>query len=332
LTREKMPLLLTESLEGAEREEAHLHIERCEGCGTELQRMRETWTILAVDRDRPVPDRPRARFLEGIGERDPDELPDNVVSFWRRPATRWIAQAAAVVTLVGGAYFAGSQSNEPGRPAAAPVQVAEAPSQFSLVASRVIPASQLAPQIEGAPVISNVRFQESPEQKGQVAVSFDVTSNVTVTGSPDEKSFVSLMAYLLQDRRNPAPSQSDAIQWVRQTYGTVRSADPVIVGALANVLQNESNEGVRLRVIDTLAMQAVAGGGEQARNALIEALKNDPNPAIRIKAVEALTNMLSGESAFDSATIETLQEKATQPDENPYVRIKAAEALSQLSL
>jgi len=333
LTREKMPLLLTESLAGGEREDAYLHIEGCEGCSGEWTAMRDTWSLLAVDRDRPVPNRLRARFDAAIAEKSAPSVPDNVVSFWRRPAAKWLAQAAAVVTLVGGAYFTGSRAVDGAHPTQTPTaEVAQMPSQFTLAANRIVPASQLAPQIEGAPAISNVRFEESPEQKGQVAVSFDLTSNVTVTGSSDEKSFVSLMAYLLQDRSNPTPSQSDAIQWVRQTYGTARSADPAIVGALANVLQSEANEGVRLRVIDTLAMQAKAGGGEQARNALIEALKNDPNPAVRIKAVEALTNMLSGEGSIDSVTVETLRDKASQADENPYVRIKAAEALSQLSL
>jgi len=332
VTREKMPLLLTESVEGGEREVAYLHIEECDECSREWQGMRDTWSLLAVDRDRPVPNRLRARFEDAIAEKTPRPMPDNVVSFWRRPAAKWLAQAAAVVTLVGGAYFTGTQAVDGARPSqASSVQVAQVPSQFTLAANRIVPAAQLAPQIEGTPEISNVRFQESAE-RGQVAVSFDLTSNVTVTGSPEEKSFVSLMAYLLQDRSNPTPSQSDAIQWVRQTYGTAKSADPVIVGALANVLQSEANEGVRLRVIDTLAMQAQAGGGEQARNALIEALKNDPNPAVRIKAVEALTNMLSGEGSIDSITIETLRDKASQTDENPYVRVKAAEALSQLSL
>jgi hypothetical protein len=333
--RNRMPLLLTESLDGEEREQAYLHIESCDGCEREWQGMRDTWSMLASDRDRPVPDRVRSRFLDSIGADPQPAVPDNVVSIWRRPEVRWVAQAAAVVTLVGSAYFAGTRAVDESRPVFSPAQVSEAPSQFTLAANRVVPASQLAPQIEGAPRISNIQFTEKAERPGEVGVSFDLTSNVTVTGSPDEKSFVSLMAYLLQDRTNPTPSQSDAIQWVSRTYGVERNADPAIVEALAKVLRSDSHEGVRLRAIETLRTiqsQDLAGGGDQARDALIEVLKNDPNPAIRIKAVEALTNMLGGEGMFDPLTIETLQEKATQADENPYVRIKAAEALSQLNL
>lgn len=336
VTRERMPLLLTESLGGKEREDAYLHIESCGDCGLEWQGIRETWTLLAVDRDQPVPDRVRARFLSSVGQSEAKRNEGRVLGFWQRPSTRWMAQAAAVVTLAGAAYFAGNQAAGPmPAPPVRSAEIALEPSAFTLAASRVVPASALAPEIEGAPAITNVRFLENPGRAGEVGVSFDLTSNVTVTGSPDEKSFVSLMAYLLQDRSNPSPSQSDAIQWVRQTYGTERKTDPAIVEALANVLRSDSHEGVRLKAIETLrTIQSgdLAGHGDTARDALIEALKNDPNPAIRIRAVEALTNMLSGEGAFDALTIETLRDKASQSDENPYVRIKAAEALSQLSL
>lgn len=334
LTREKMPLLLTEALDGGEREAAHVHIERCEGCGREWKGMRETWALLEADQDRPVPDRVRARFLSGLGEQAAPGSRGNVVAFWRRPAAKWLAQAAAIVTLVGGAYFTGTRTVGETQSLPVGAQVAAAQSQFSLAASHMVPAAQLAPEIEGKPVISNVRFIESPVREGEVGVSFDLTSNVTVTGSRDEKSFISLVSYLLQDRSNPTPAQSDAIQWVRQTYGEVKNTDPQLVGALANVLTSDSNEGVRLKAIEVLGMMQSRdlSGGAMEREALINALKNDPNPAIRIKAVEALASMLSGEGDFDAATVESLREKASQTDENPYVRIKAAEALSQLNL
>jgi hypothetical protein len=221
--------------------------------------------------------------------------------------------------------------NQPG--VAAPLATTQSP--FTLAANREVKASDLAPQIDGAPTISNVRFIENPENAENVSVSFDLTSNVTVTGARNEKAFVSLMAYLLQDRSAPSPAQHDAIQWVSQTYGNAPDTEPEIVDALANVLKSDSHEGVRLEAIETLRTipaEGPTGESDPARDALIEALKNDPNPAIRIKAVEALMNMAAGSGSYDSVTIETLREKASQADENPYVRVKAAEALSQMNL
>jgi HEAT repeat protein len=69
----------------------------------------------------------------------------------------------------------------------------------------------------------------------------------------------------------------------------------------------------------------------ETREALIEALKNDPNPAVRIKAVEALAN-LARTGALDVNTIDTLRQKASQPDENLYVRAKAAEVLGNIRM
>ena len=47
-------------------------------------------------------------------------------------------------------------------------------------------------------------------------------------------------------------------------------------------------------------------------------------------AVEALANLARSGATFDSATLDTLRQKAVQGDENVYVRVKAAEALSSI--
>jgi HEAT repeat protein len=72
------------------------------------------------------------------------------------------------------------------------------------------------------------------------------------------------------------------------------------------------------------------GVSSDTREALIQALKSDPNPSVRIKAVEALATLARNGATFDSATVDTLRQKAVQGDENVYVRVKAAEALSSI--
>jgi len=70
--------------------------------------------------------------------------------------------------------------------------------------------------------------------------------------------------------------------------------------------------------------------GTPTRDALIEALKNDPNPAVRLKAVEALANGASAGKPLDAEMLDTLRQKASQNDENLYVRMKAAEVLKNV--
>ena len=104
--RESMPLLLTESLDPARRELTHQHIESCDLCGLEWSAYKETWNVMSDLPEVEVPARVKAQFLAQIGGLH-EKPASNVVTFRRRPALKWIAQAAAVAVLVGGGYFAG---------------------------------------------------------------------------------------------------------------------------------------------------------------------------------------------------------------------------------
>jgi hypothetical protein len=342
LTRQNMPLLLTESLDPVRRETAHQHIEHCLECSGEWSGFRETWDLLEELPEVEVPAHVKERFLAELNA--PAQAPaPNVVPFRRRPAVRWVAQAAGVIVIAGGAYLAGHRGATPqslvaDNPAAqtpakitsiAPAGGQIQPAGFSIAETRVLPASAINPVIEGRPDIQNVQFTDFNSRDDQVGVSFDITSHVTVTGKPTDKSMVQLMRYVLENEDRMAPSRSRAIDWIRTTYSQPGNADPTIAAALANVLRNDAHEGVRIKAVETLSTlpQAMA---PDSREALIQALKSDPNPAVRIKAVEALAAMLRKGGQPDSTTIEILHQKAVQDDENVYVRVKAAEALTSV--
>ena len=329
---ESMPLLLTESLDATRRELTHQHIESCEICSAEWNAYKETWAVMGDLSEVEVPARVKAAFLEraGITTAAPAELPKNVVPFHRKPAFKWVAQAAAVAVLVGGGYFVGDRNAERIAPTSASINDVtpiRRVSTSTLAETRVLDAEALSPVIEGRPDISNIQFVDNNAADGEIAVSFDVTSHWTVNGNPRDKSMVRLLSYMLENEASMTP-RSNTLEWVRQTYSDPQYADPEIANALAKVLRNDSHEGVRIRAVDTLS--TLPAPGSQARDALIEALKSDPNPAVRIKAVEALANMARNGETLDTATVDTLRQKALQDDENPYVRVKAAEALSNI--
>jgi hypothetical protein len=328
--RESMPLLLTESLGPVEREQTHQHIESCVDCGQEWLGLQQTWRMMEDLPEVVVPARAKARFLEAAGLA---EKTTNVIPFHRRPAFKWVAQAAAVVILVSGAYMTGNRSQsirvdttpamlngiQPVSTGAAPMSIAE---------SRVLPASAISPDIEGRPNIANVQFTDADASDSEISVAFDITSRWTVTGNPKDRSMVRLLSYVLESDDGMSP-RSGAIDVVRRTYSDPNNADPEIAQALAKVLRNDAHEGVRIRAIDTLTNlpPTVASGTHEA---LIEALKSDPNPAVRLKAVEALANLARNGTHLDPKTVDTLRQKASQNDENLYVRVKAAEALSNI--
>lgn len=338
---ERMPLLLTESLDAARRELTHQHIETCDLCGVEWSAYKETWLTLGDLPEVEVPPRVKARFLEAAGLAAPmtPSVPlkqnDNVVPFRRRPAVKWLAQAAAVAILAGGAYFAGDRNAARYEPAPARAEIKSvSPFQpvgltpMSLAETRVLDAESLSPEIQGRPLIANVQFVDTDAADGEIQVSFDATSRWTVKGNPKDKSMVRLLSYMLENEESMTP-RSSAMEWVRRTYSDPAYADPEIANALAKVLRNDAHEGVRIRAVDTLTTLP-PGVGEQTRDALVDALKNDPNPAVRLKAVEALLTMTRNGAVLEPAMVDTLRQKAAQDDENLYVRVKAAEALSNI--
>jgi len=324
---ETMPLLLTESLDPAQRELTHQHIETCAICAAEWSATRETWQVLETLPAIDVPARAKQRFLAEIASAPAGKT--NVVPFRRRNATRWLAEAAAVVIVGSGAFYAGHRATPVTTLQPTPARITEIQPSYSIAESRVLPAASISPTIEGRPDIQNVQFSDASPVNEQIGVSFDITSHVTVTGRPADKSMVRLLRYVLENEDRMSPSRSRAIDWVRSTYSRVGNPDPEITEALANVLRNDQHQGVRIKAADTLqSMQSAMTDG--TRDALVEALKNDPNPAVRAKAVEALAKLARSGAALDPAMVDALMKKASQGDENVYVRVKAAEALSSI--
>src|SRR5689334_13495922 len=238
VVNENMPLLITESLDATRREAAHQHIESCAMCTDDWNAYKETWSLLGDLPEVEVPARVKARFLERAGL--VNELPKNVVPFHRKPAFKWVAQAAAVVLLAGGGYFAGAKrvdtTIEPTRGT-----IQQASSNFrpvSLAETRVLDANTLSPEIQGRPNITNLQFLDADASDQNIAVSFDVTSRWTVNGNPRDKSMVRLLSYVLENDNAVTP-RNDTLEWVRQTYSDPTYADPAIARSLAKVLSND---------------------------------------------------------------------------------------------
>src|SRR5688572_731816 len=137
---ESMPLLLTESLDPARRELTHQHIEGCAACSDEWAAYTETWRMMDDLPQVEVPARARERFLEAVGIAAAEKAAEpatNVIPFRRRPALKWVAQAAAVAVLVGGGYFAGNRA--PVRVASEPARITDVtPTAMSIAETRVL--------------------------------------------------------------------------------------------------------------------------------------------------------------------------------------------------
>ncbi len=331
--RSRVPDLLVEALDPVERESVYQHIESCPECRQEWEETRRAWGILGEVPELPVPESLSRRFESFLREEvDHQSSGGEVVPFRRRSWLEWAGRAAAVAVLVGGSFFAGRTVSNPGAPRPSDIAPTVAAMTMPIGDNVVLPASFVSPQIKGRPDIRNVNV--TPEgSSGQIAVSFDLSSTMTIKGRPDDPSLVQILSYVLQNQSNPTHARSRVMQWVKDTYsdGQTAPADPEIIRALANVLRNDTHEGVRIKAVDTLRSLPLNDSPE-AREALIFALRNDPNPAVRMKSVDALSNLAITGGGADAQMLDTLREKASQDGENVYVRVKAAEALKQIDL
>jgi anti-sigma-K factor RskA len=96
-----LPLYALDALEGEECVTVEKHLRECSDCRSEVEQLREDWSLIALSASGPpAPPRSRERLISAIG-REPRELPIRVR---KRPvwlnALEWAAVAAAIIAIV----------------------------------------------------------------------------------------------------------------------------------------------------------------------------------------------------------------------------------------
>jgi hypothetical protein len=286
------------------REEVARHTAECAACRAELARLEETWSRLGEDPDAAVTPDFRRRTLALLED---EMLRGRIRTFEplrRRRVARGLLQAAAVLAVAAGGFWAGRGTGP--APKSTPSQ----------------PVSSLA-KLESAS-LANVSYRPADPQ-GRIGVTFDVTSRETVVGRPDDPEMAKLVAFLVSRGAQTSGEKTRAIELVSSHYGTGSgdaTASPDIVRALTGTLKKDQNPGVRKKAADALAGFKMT---PEIRAAFLDALTNDHNPGVRLVAVDALAR--AAKESPDAKTIESLREKALDPAENGFVRAKAASAL-----
>jgi hypothetical protein len=295
------------------------HLAGCASCRREAAALEDVWDRLGEDPEPLASSGFRARTLEMIEDAVSAR---RVVRFRPRPVLRTLAQAAAVLLAVSGAFLLGrlgrTRTEVASKPAAA--------ESLAVVGERLVDASRTVPDLSSRPRLSNVAYRPADPQ-GRIGVSFDATTRYTVVGKPDQPALAGVLAYLVSGGDTEG-ARGKAIDLVAQHYDE-KSAPPApeIVRMLAATLKSDRNPGVRKKAAEALAQLTPT---PEIRDALALALKGDANPAVRMAAVEGLAK--AAERLKDESTIKTLREKASDEGENGYIRGQAALALNRIRL
>ena len=158
----------------------------------------------------------------------------------------------------------------------------------------------------------NLRNVDLQELPGQqVQVTFRGTRDYQIMGSTEDKGIQDLLAYILLHESNTGLR-------LRSLETLAQQQDSLVQLLLQYSLLYDENSGVRLKAVRSLRNYPPT---PQHKDAYLRALMTDTNDAVRIEAMEGLKDMVADEKVMEVLRI------AAAKDSNDYVKLLARSAL-----
>jgi hypothetical protein len=294
----QLPFLIYSELSFDEEEQLHQHLEGCEGCRSEFERLRSMHR--SIDEAELEPD---PMLLTDCRRK----LRINVAALAEAGAVRSPRLPAWLSRILP------SLPSTPFKPFGAAALVA-----LGFFGGKFVPAgTNGVPGVEHAsfePVASRVRYIE-PEGGGQVQIIVEETRQRVLSGDMQDDGIRRLLLAAARESADPGVrvETMDLLKSQSETSDVRR--------ALLYALQHDPNAGVRLKALDALRSSAKE---PETRRVLTHVLVNDSNPGVRTQAVDLLTQDRQPSLAA------VLQELLTH-EENNYVRLKCQRALNEMN-
>lgn len=225
---------------------------------------------------------------------------------WMQPIPL-MARLAVAVVLVGVGFWMGH------RPAGTPEALED------LVLAR---APVQAEHGTISPAFAGVRTVEFDPATGTVEIQYNTVNEVAVRGLPGDAAVQALLEQALLDDTNPV-ARLYAAKALQAAPPTQAAPDSQLVAALTFLMENESNEGIRLQAIEALrTLYRQTPLSASARQSLLNVLMHDKNSALRIEALELLTEQSR------AAQLATYLD-AVREDPNDFIRLQVQNLLSR---
>lgn len=298
--RENIPLYVYDELADDARHELEQHLNRCPGCTSELQSMRDFKEVASS-----VPQLEVTPNLLAQARMDLQEALEGVeqVHGWRRiffDPFAWLRQVqfspalATVIFIVG---FGGglltmyrTGVNKTPITAANPVQTTNAS-------------------------ISNV-VDINRDPNGQVQIQYNQMLPAKAEGSLDDEKIKDLLLVAVRDNVNSGV-RMDSIDLLSKMKDDGRIRE-----ALIFALRYDTNPGVRLKALEAIAPQVKSD--IRVRNSVLEALLNDNNPGVRSGALRAL------EIVKADTSVRAALQQLSKDDPNQYIRTESRRLLGTM--
>jgi hypothetical protein len=294
-----IPLYFYGELPAEEEERVEDHLDGCEPCRVELERLRAV--AAALDR-REMP------------------LPAALLSECRHDLTAAIRSGASLAALPAPAHRGPSLGERLSALASALWGLRQPIGAVALLAVGYF-AAQLTPARTrpaggdpGEPLVARVRSVQ-PDASGRVRISLEEVRNRVVSGRMDDGNIQRLLLAASRDETDPGV-RVESMEILKDHAGSAE-----VRAALLNSVAHDANPGVRMKALEGLKSFAADA---EVRKMLSQILQNDDNPGVRIQAIDMLT------SNHDDSVVGVLQNMVGKED-NSYVKWRCEKALKDMN-
>ncbi|HEX2867002.1 MAG TPA: HEAT repeat domain-containing protein [Ignavibacteriales bacterium] len=173
--------------------------------------------------------------------------------------------------------------------------------------------------------IDNLRFEDSDASDGKVSFSFDAVKPVHMEGNINDEAIQKVLARALVNESNDGV-RLRTINTIAAHTGNDSTADPKIKSALISALKHDSNPGVRREALLVLNRFRM---DKDIKEAFLYTLSNDKNAGLRVAAINSLQAENPEKIQSDKELIKVLKQKS-RDDQNDYIRIRAKAVLQEV--
>jgi anti-sigma factor RsiW len=294
-----IPLYFYGELPAEEEERVEDHLDDCEPCRGELERLRAV--AAALDR-REMP------------------VSDALLSECRDDLMAAIRSGAAPAALPAQPHRGPSLSERFSALAAALWGLRQPIGAVALLAvgffSAQFTPARIKPAVgdPGEPMVARVRSVQ-PDASGRVRISLEEVRNRVVSGRMDDGNIQRLLLAASRNESDPGV-RVESMEILKDHAGSAE-----VRAALLNSVAHDANPGVRMKALEGLKSFAADA---EVRKMLSQILQHDENPGVRIQAIDMLT------SNHDASVVGVLQNMVGKED-NSYVKWRCEKALKDMN-
>lgn len=173
--------------------------------------------------------------------------------------------------------------------------------------------------------IENLRFIDQDGSDGEVEFEFDAVAPVRLKGRIDDPEVQRILTHAMLNESN-AGVRLSSMQTIAREAERSSAVDTAVVAALIAALSGDVNPGVRREALRVLQQMPFS---PRIRDAFVSVVIHDRNSGLRVAAINALELARLDGNAIDRQNAESLR-RGLESESNHYIRERAAHLVKEV--